>query len=73
MPPANKKHLLRGVRDYEPEHVTMRDVAGVGGVAWNRWHNEVAYIPIRDLIALVYAEGLYHGAMLTLSKGKRDE
>lgn len=56
-----KLHRLRGLPHGESVEVLERDVSGVGTIAWSRWERELANTPLRTLLALVYAEGLYHG------------
>ena len=57
----HKRHRLRGLPHGEPVQVLEREVQGVGNVAWARWEHELGNTPLRVLLGLVYAEGLYHG------------
>lgn len=69
MPAGHKTFTLRGGADPDgfPERdISLKDLRDVGRIAWEKWGHMVADKPIRDLIALAYAEGLYHGAMLGL-------
>lgn len=62
----SREFTLRGSSEdtFPPHKVTLREVHPVGRVAWEKWGPLIADHPLRDLIALVYAEGLYHGYML---------
>lgn len=67
-----KTYRLRGgvdENDFPPRDINLKDLRDVGRIAWQKWGYHVADLPIRDLIALAYAEGLYHGAMI----GIRDQ
>jgi hypothetical protein len=64
MPAGHKSYELRGASDFEPREISLKDLRDVGRIAWEKWGHLVADKPIRDLIALAYAEGLYHGAMI---------
>jgi hypothetical protein len=67
MPAGHKTYTLRGGvdnNDFPPREITVKDLRNVGRIAWEKWGHMVADKPIRDLIALAYAEGLYHGAMI---------
>ncbi len=69
MAKGHKTFTLRGGVDPDglPERdISLKDLRDVGRIAWEKWGHMVADKPIRDLIALAYAEGLYHGAMLGL-------
>jgi hypothetical protein len=67
MPKGHKTFTLRGgvdADDFPARDISLIDVRAVGRIAWEKWGHMVADKPIRDLIALAYAEGLYHGAMI---------
>lgn len=69
MPAGHKSYLLRGgvdADDFPSREISLKDVRDVGRIAWEKWGHFVADKPIRDLLALAYAEGLYHGAMIGL-------
>lgn len=72
MPKGHKTFTMRGGvdhNDFPPHDLPLKDIRAVGRIAWEKWGHMVADHPIRDLISLAYAEGLYHGAMI----GIRDE
>lgn len=67
MAAGHKNFTLRGGVDKDdfPSHdISLKDVRAVGRIAWERWGHMIADYPLRDLIGLAYAEGLYHGAMI---------
>ena len=67
MPAGHTNFRLRGGvdhNDFPAYDISLKDVRAVGRIAWEKWGHMVADKPIRDLISLVYAEGLYHGAMI---------
>lgn len=69
MPKGYKTFTLRGgsnAEDFPARDISIKDVRAAGRIAWERWGHMVADHPIRDLIALAYTEGLYHGAMIGL-------
>jgi hypothetical protein len=69
MAAGHKSYRLRGgvdEADFPSREISMKDLRDVGRIAWEKWGHLVADKPIRDLIALAYAEGLYHGAMIGL-------
>lgn len=59
-------HLRGGVdqNDFPAREISLKDVRAVGRIAWEKWGHMIADHPLRDLIGLAYAEGLYHGAMI---------
>jgi hypothetical protein len=72
MPKGHKTFMLRGGvdhNDFPSREVSLRDVRAIGRSPWGKWGHMVADHPLRDLVALAYVEGLYHGAMI----GIRDE
>lgn len=67
-----KNYRLRGGvdhNDFPARDISLKDVRDVGRIAWEKWGHLIANMPLRDLIGLAYAEGLYHGAMI----GIRDQ
>lgn len=52
--------------DWPAREISMTRIRAVGRIAWEKWGAMAAVWSIRDLIALAYAEGLYHGAMIGL-------
>jgi hypothetical protein len=69
MPKGHKTFRLRGgadADDFPAADISLKDIRAVGRIAWEKWGHMVADKPIRDLIALAYAEGLYHGAQIAL-------
>ena len=67
MAAGHKQFRLRGGvdgEDFPPRDISLKDVRIVGRIAWEKWGSMVADRPIRELIALAYAEGLYHGSMI---------
>lgn len=67
MTAGNKKFRLRGGvdgEDFPPRNISLKDVRAIGRIAWEKWGGMAADRPIRELIALAYAEGLYHGSMI---------
>ena len=67
MPKGHTNFRLRGGVDHNdfPAHdISLKDVRAVSRIAWERWGHMIADRPLRDLIGLAYAEGLYHGAMI---------
>lgn len=72
MPVGHKNFTLRGGsddEDFPPREISLKQVRGVSRIAWEKWGHMVADYPPRDLIALAYVEGLYHGAtIVTLDK-----
>lgn len=72
MPKGHKTYTMRGGvdhNDFPTRDLSLKDIRTVGKIAWEKWGHMVADSPIRDLLSLAYAEGLYHGAMI----GIRDE
>lgn len=72
MPKGHKSFTMRGGvdhNDFPARDLSLKDIRAVGRIAWEKWGHMVADHPIRDLVSLAYAEGLYHGAMI----GIRDE
>jgi len=68
-----KTYRLRGgvdEKDFPGRDISLKDVRDVGRIAWEKWGHMIADKPIRDLISLAYAEGLYHGAMIALRDPK---
>jgi hypothetical protein len=73
MAAGHKSFRLRGGvddNDFPGHDITLHDVRAIGRIAWEKWGHMVADRPIRDLISLAYAEGLYHGAMIALRDPK---
>lgn len=73
MPAGHKSFRLRGgvdEQDFPARDISLKDVRAVGRIAWEKWGHMVADRPPRELIALAYAEGLYHGAMIGLRDQK---
>lgn len=67
MPAGHANYTMRGGvdhNDFPARDISLKDVRAVGRIAWERWGHMVADKPIRDLLSLAYAEGLYHGAMI---------
>jgi hypothetical protein len=67
MPAGHKNFVLRGGSDDEhfpSREISLKQVRAVSRIAWEKWGHMVADHPPRDLIALAYVEGLYHGAMI---------
>jgi hypothetical protein len=67
MPKGHANFRLRGGvdhNDFPARDISLKEVRAVGRIAWEKWGHMVADKPIRDLISLAYAEGLYHGAMI---------
>lgn len=67
MAAGHKTFLLRGGvdnDDFPSAEINLKELHGVGRSAWSKWGHMIADRPLRDLIALAYAEGLYHGAMI---------
>lgn len=67
MAAGHKNYLLRGGvdnDDFPSAEISVKDVRAIGRSAWSKWGHMIADKPLRDLIALAYAEGLYHGAMI---------
>lgn len=67
MAKGHKNYQLRGgvdADDFPPKDISLKDLRDVGKIAWEKWGYHVADWPIRDLIALAYAEGLYHGSQI---------
>jgi hypothetical protein len=67
---ATKKWTLRGGESFEQRSMTLREMAPVGRIAWDKWGFHATNTPLRDLVTLVYAEGIYHGAMILARKCK---
>lgn len=69
MPAGHTNFRLRGgadESDFPAVEITLKDMRSAGRIAWEKWGHMVADRPLRDLIGLAYAEGLYHGAMIGL-------
>ncbi len=69
MPVGHKNFVLRGGvdnDDFPSREISLKQVRTVSRIAWEKWGYMIADYPPRDLIALAYAEGLYHGAMIGL-------
>lgn len=69
MPAGHKNFTLRGgvdAEDFPSREISLKQVRTVSRIAWEKWGHMIADYPPRDLIALAYAEGLYHGAMIGL-------
>ena len=69
MAAGHKTFRLRGgmdETDFPGRDITLKDVRAAGQIAWSKWGHMVPDKSPRDLIALAYAEGLYHGAMIAL-------
>ena len=67
MPAGHKNYTLRGGvddNDFPPVEISLKDVRAVSRVVWGKWGHLVADNSPRDLLALAYAEGLYHGLMI---------
>jgi hypothetical protein len=65
MPAGHKTFHLRGGDDFPGREITMKEARHyVGNNTWEKWGRMIPDYPIRDLIALIYTEGLYHGAVL---------
>lgn len=67
MPKGHKTFTLRGGvdhNDFPSREITLKDIRALGRSSWEKWGHMVGDWPIRDLIALAYAEGLWHGAMI---------
>lgn len=67
MPKGHKTFTMRGGsdrNDFPARELSLVDIRAVGRIAWEKWGHMVADSPIRDLLSLAYAEGLYHGAMI---------
>jgi hypothetical protein len=59
---------LRGTDDFPHKEVTPRDVRPVGRIAWEKWGTSIQNHSLSDVLALVYAEGVYHGHIITVQK-----
>lgn len=69
MTAGHKNFTLRGGaddKDFPTREISLKEVRKVSRIAWEKWENMVADYPPRDLIALAYVEGLYHGASLEM-------
>jgi hypothetical protein len=69
MPAGHKTYSLRGGtdnNDFPARDITLKDVHAVGRIAWQKWGHLIEHTPLRTVIGLTYAEGLYHGAMIAL-------
>ncbi len=69
MPAGYKNFRMRGgvdENDFPSREVTLKQIRTVSKIAWEKWGPLIADYPLRDLLALAYAEGLYHGAMIGL-------
>lgn len=69
MPKGHKIFRLRGGvdnDDFPPRDISLKDVRAVSRIAWEKWGQMIADHPLRDLLGLAYAEGLWHGAMIAL-------
>jgi hypothetical protein len=67
MPKGHKTFTMRGGvdhNDFPSKEISLKDIRAIGRSAWEKWGHMVPDWPIRDLIALAYAEGLWHGAMI---------
>jgi hypothetical protein len=67
MPAGHKNYRLRGgvdADDFPSREISLKDVRALSRSAWGKWGHMIGDKPLRDLIALAYAEGLYHGAMI---------
>lgn len=67
MPAGFKNFTMRGGADdadFPSREITLKQVRTVSKIAWEKWGPMIADHPLRDLLALAYAEGLYHGAMI---------
>lgn len=67
MAAGHKNFRLRGgadADDFPAVDISIKNVRLVGRIAWEKWGHMIADHPLRDLIALAYAEGLYHGAAI---------
>jgi hypothetical protein len=69
MPKGHKNFTMRGGVDHNAfpqREVSLKEVRSVSRIAWEKWGMMVADMPLRDLLGLAYAEGLWHGAMIAL-------
>ena len=69
MPAGHANFSLRGgvdKDDFPASNISLKDIRGVGRIAWQKWGHMIADRPLRDTLGLAYAEGLYHGAMIAL-------
>lgn len=69
MPAGHKSYRLRGgvdKDDFPARDISLKDLKAVGRIAWEKWGHMVSDKSPRELIALAYAEGLYHGASIAL-------
>lgn len=64
MPVGHKNFLMRGGTDFPSREISLKDIRALSRSAWEKWEREVPYRPIRELLGLAYAEGLYHGAVI---------
>lgn len=67
MPKGHKTFTMRGGvdhNDFPARDLSLKDIRAIGRIAWEKWGHMIADHPIRDLMSLAYAEGLYHGAMI---------
>ena len=73
MAAGHKNFRLRGgvdENDFPAREVSLKDIYRIGRSTWEKWGHMVSDYPIRNVISLVYAEGLYHGAMIALRDQK---
>lgn len=69
MAAGHKTFRLRGgvdEDDFPARDISLKDIHQVGRIAWEKWGHMIADRPLRDMLGLAYAEGLYHGAMIAL-------
>lgn len=67
MAAGHRNYLLRGGvsdADFPSCNINLKDLRDVGRIAWEKWGGLAADRSPRELVALAYAEGLYHGAMI---------
>lgn len=51
-------------RDFSPREISIAEVRRVSSVPMKKWGHLLSDWPLRDIVALAYCEGLYHGMMM---------
>lgn len=72
MTTGRRTYRLRGgadEQDFPARDISLKDIRDVARIAWEKWGHMIADKPIRDLLGLAYAEGLYHGASIASMNG----